>query len=143
MSASVLATKFRDLADRVNPSLTSNTKWEPIDKLMAEALGLDDEDVYAVTVSKAGNLSVRTTQSKTAGASVVIVMWTGEAQRSPYDFDRTVEAARGHLADRDLVLVARRSEGLAGWEIVVAMSSTGKIPGVIASAWPSATALSY
>jgi hypothetical protein len=143
MSASVLAEEFANRADPVNPALTSNTKWEPVDKLLAEALGRDDTDVYTATVSKAGNLSVRTAQSKTAGASVIVVMWTGEKQKSPHDFDRTVAAIRQHLSDRDLVLVARRASGVSGWEIVASLSATGGMPTAIAKAWPSAIALSY
>jgi hypothetical protein len=142
MSEDDLAKEFSRRADKVDPSLTSNTKWEPIDKLVAEALGLEDEDVYTATVSKAGNLSVRTTQSKTAGASVIVVMWTGETQGRS-DFDRTVEAAGKHLADRDLVLLARRKDGETGWKIVVSMSANGKMPSVIAKAWPAAIALSF
>lgn len=142
MNPSVLAAEFMARADRVNPSLRSNTKWEPIDKLVAEALGLDDEDVYTATVSKAGNLSVRTSQSKSAGASVIVVMWTGEEQ-GPHDFDHTVTAARTHLNDRDLVLLARRANGLTGWEIVASLSANGTMPPVIAKAWPSAIALSF
>jgi hypothetical protein len=142
MSEDDLAKEFSKRADKVDPSLTSNTKWEPIDKLIAEALGLDDEDVYAATVSKAGNLSVRTTQSKTAGASVIVVMWTGEKQ-GRHDFDRTVKAADKHLRDHDLVFLARRKDGETGWEIVVSMSATGMMPSVIAKAWPAAIALSF
>jgi len=142
MSEDDLAKEFSKRADKVDPSLTSNTKWEPIDRLMAEALGRDDEDVYTATVSKAGNLSVRTTQSKTAGALVIVVMWTGEKQ-GRHDFDRTVKAAAKHLADRNLVLLARRRDDETGWEIVVSMSANGKMPRVIAKAWPAATALSF
>jgi hypothetical protein len=142
MSEDDLAKEFSRRADKVDPSLTSNTKWEPIDKLVAEALGLEDEDVYTATVSKAGNLSVRTTQSKTAGVSVIVVMWTGETQGRS-DFDRTVEATGKHLADRDLVLLAQRKDGETGWEIVVSMSANGKMPSVIAKAWPAAIALSF
>ena len=142
MSEDDLAKEFSKRADKVDPSLTSNTKWEPIDKLIAEALGLDDEEVYTATVSKAGNLSVRTTQSKTAGASVIVAMWTGEKQ-GRHDFDRTVKAAGEHLADRDLALLARREDGKTGWEIIVSMSANGKMPSVIAKAWPAATALSF
>ena len=142
MSGAAFAAEFMRRADAVNPSLTSITKWEPLDKLIAEALGRDDEDVYTATISKAGNLSVRTEQSKTAGASVIVAMWTGENQ-GPSDFDRTIIAIRKHLADRDLVLVAQRANGLSGWGIVVSLSANGKIPVIVAEAWPAAIALSY
>jgi hypothetical protein len=142
MSGAAFAAEFMRRADAVNPSLTSNTKWEPLDKLVAEALGRDDEDVYTATISKAGNLSVRTEQSKTAGASVIVAMWTGENQ-GPSDFDRTIIAIRKHLADRDLVLVAQRANGLSGWGIVVSLSANGKMPAIVAEAWPAAIALSY
>jgi hypothetical protein len=142
MNGFALAAEFMRRADAVDPSLTSITKWEPIDQLMAEVLGRDDEDVYAATVSKAGNLSVRTSQSKTAGASVIIVMWTGE-QSGPNDFDYTVNAVRKHLADRGLVLLARRANGVSGWEIAASLSASGGMPPIIAEAWPAAIALSY
>lgn len=137
-----LADEFERRAAPVVPSLTSNTKWEPIDALLAEELGLAEDDVYTSTVSKAGNLSVRAEQSKNAGASVVVVMWTGKNQR---DLDRTVAAAHVHCADRDLVLVAARSMisdnvGRGKWTVRAIMPSASP-PSVLTAAWPAATVI--
>jgi hypothetical protein len=142
MSGAALAAEFMRRADPVNPSSKSNTKWHPVNMLLAEVLGREDEDVYAATVSKAGNLSVRTEQSKTADAFVIVVMWTGENQ-GPNDFDSTITAIRKHLADRDLVFVARRANDLSGWGIVASLSANSKMPAIVAEAWPAAIALSY
>jgi hypothetical protein len=142
LSGKALAEEFMRRADAVNPSSTSITKWNPVNLLLEEVLRRERGDVYAATVSKAGNLSVRTEQSKTAGASVIVVMWTGEKQVRG-DFDSTIAAIRKHRADRDLVLVARRANGTSGWGIVASLSANGKMPAIIAGAWPAAIALSY
>jgi hypothetical protein len=142
MSGAALAEEFMRRADPVNPSSKSNTKWNPVNMLLEEVLGRERRDVYAATVSKASNLSVRTEQSKTAGASVIVAMWTGE-NKVRSDFDSTIAAIRKHRADRDLVLVARRANGKTGWGIVASLSASGKMPAVIAGAWPAAIALSY
>jgi hypothetical protein len=142
MSGAALAAEFARRADPVDPSSKSTTKWEPIDRLIAEALDREDEDVYTTTISKAGNVTVRTTQSKTAGASVIVAMWAGERE-GPSDFDRTIKALRRHLYDRTLVLVARRANGPTGWAVAVALSTTGTMPRAIGAAWPSAIAMSY
>lgn len=139
---SQLASEFQRVAATVVPSLTSITKWEAIDALLAEELGLEDSDVYTSTVSKAGNLSVRAEQSKNAGASVMVVMWTGKTER---DFDRTVAAAHVHCGDRDLVLVAARTQiidarGRGVWTIRAIMPS-GRPPSVLTTAWPAATVI--
>jgi len=130
------------LAATVVPSLTSNTKWDAIDALLADELGLDDSDVYTSTVSKAGNLSVRAEQSKNAGASVMVVMWTGKNER---DFDHTEAAVHVHCADRDLVLLAVRSQTLdqagRGLWTVRAIMPSGSPPSVLTRAWPAATVI--
>ena len=138
-----LANDFAHAAAPVNPSLTSTTKWRPATRLVAEALHLDDDEVYGSTVSKAGNLSVRGEQSKGAVARVLVAFWTGKSEA---DFDRTVTAARKHCTSRDLVLVARRTGQLPDsspyWSVeVVLCPPTSTVPSAISGAWPSITVL--
>ncbi len=138
-----LANDFAHAAAPVNPSLTSTTKWRPATRLVAEALHLDDDDVYGSTVSKAGNLSVRGEQSKGAVARVLVAFWTGKSEA---DFDRTVTAARNHCTSRDLVLLARRTgqppDGSPYWSVeVVLCPPTSTVPAAISGAWPSITVL--
>lgn len=131
MSMSTLASEFHRLADPVNSSAPSNTKWSAVERLVAEALAAHEDDVYAATVNKAGNLSVRMVQSKNARSSVALVMWTGPDET---DFDRTISAVQKHLVGRQLVLVARRD--LAGtWRVVAALAPGGNVPAAITSAW--------
>lgn len=143
-SSNVLAVDFEDAAAPVDPSRVSVSKWKPVSRAVAEALGLDEDDVYTVTVSKAGNLSVRAEQSQKAGARVLVVMWTGP---SANDFDATVSSARRHCRARDVVLIARkagvRTDGQPRWTVEVVLDAQGSPPAAVAAAWPGATALAY
>lgn len=142
VSGSVLSAEFARVAAPVDPSKPSTTKWDPVSRLIAEALHVPEHDVYTATVSKAGNLSVRTEQSKRAVAStapIVVVMWTGPDDG---DFDRTVTAAQAHLSSRTAVLVARRVGPSSKWTMVTVLSPSGAVPAAIATAWPKATGMS-
>lgn len=137
-----LASEFARVAGPVDPTRRSNTKWRPIDALLAEELGIGIDDVYTATLSKAGNLSVRLVQSRRADAGGVAVgMWTG---RTEADFDRTVAAARTHLSDRDLVILAGRERVGSGgpeWTVRVFLPGPNGVPPSLAQAWPNATVI--
>jgi hypothetical protein len=131
---SSLASEIRRLAQRVQSDETSTTNWRPIELAVAEALGMRAYDVYASTVSKSGNLSVRMDQSPRARAAPVFVaMFTGPRS----DEDRCVEAARRHGAGRSLVLVF--ADDAQGKTLLAIVKPRGQaVPATLASAYPGA-----
>jgi hypothetical protein len=70
---SSLANDIRVAANKVDPTAPSVTKWHPVRNLIAEALGIPNDDAYPVTVSKPGNFKVRVEQSAAARAAKVVV----------------------------------------------------------------------
>src|SRR4051794_20758677 len=129
-----LLADIRRAASGIDPAKVSNTKWLPVDAVVAEALHLPADDVYTCTISKSGNVGVRFRQSDRAeSAHVVVAAYNGP----PSDLDSSVEAAIGRHAKqaRDLVLFFL----WPSWRLAAVLKPVGsKLPPVIASAGPSA-----
>lgn len=142
MAPTTLAQEFDDTAGAVDPTRVSNSKWRPVDRLIAEQLGLDAGDVYTTTVSKGGNLDVRFGQSPRARRTAVGVAM----------FDDDDQVALGHIADsavrhlersavKDLVVLFMRSRGV--WVLAAVFHRAGSTaPSALLSAWPNATVVS-
>jgi hypothetical protein len=128
-----LLADIRRAATGIDPTKVSNTKWLPVDAVVAEALQLPDEDVYTCTISKSGNVGVRFRQSDRAeNAPVVVAAYSG----LPRDLDPSIEAAvRRHARQpRDLVLFFL----WPSWRLEAAIKPTrSNLPSVIQSAAPS------
>jgi hypothetical protein len=130
-----LAHDIQARAAPVNPSSTSNTKWNPVRAVLAEALLLDPEDVYVATVSYKRNLKVRGEQADPARAkSVYAAMYTGSDKELP---GTLTSAERRCQADHGLYLIFRdRGHGF-GLEAIIKPASTA-VPAVLSSAYPNA-----
>ncbi len=142
MVVSALAKEFDDTAAAVLASKVSNSKWKPVDRLIAEHLGLDPDDVYSATVSKSGNLDVRFGQSPRARrAPIAVAMFDDDEQ---VELGRIAESAGRHLksnAPRDIVLVFMQTAG--GWMMAALFHRAGSAPpATLLSAWPAAMVIS-
>src|SRR5262245_24068497 len=85
-----LLADIRRAAAGIDPTKVSNTKWLPVDAVVAEALQLPPDDVYTCTISKSGNVGVRFRQSDRAeSASVVVAAYNGSSS----DLESSIEAA--------------------------------------------------
>lgn len=134
-----LAKDLNDAATAVDSTKQSNTKWAPVELLLAEALSEPEDEVYAATLSKAGNVAVRFNQSpKARAAGVVLGMFTGGSA----DLSRTVDTAAGrfHVESRRLVLVFDQS--LGPWSLRAVLKPAGtQVPPILVAAWSSAVVL--
>jgi hypothetical protein len=130
-----LAHDIRTTAAPVDPAKQSNTKWKPVAAVVAEALGLPAADVYGVTISKPGNVSVRATQSPGGRATpVVLLMYTGRDA----ELERSITATRKHCATRDLALTFVRDT--QGWTLVSILKQPGApVPPALAAEYPTAS----
>jgi hypothetical protein len=129
-----LLADIRRVAAGIDPARVSNTKWLPVEAVVAEAIQRPEGDFYMCTVSKSGNVPVRFQQSDRAvAAKVVLVAYNGPTNQ----LDSSIEAAiaRHTKQPRDLVLFFL----WPGWSLAVAIKSRGShLPPVIASAGPFA-----
>jgi hypothetical protein len=129
-----LLSDIRRVGAGIDPAKVSNTKWLPIEAVVAEAMQRPDSDFYMCTVSKSGNVPVRFQQSDRAvAAKVVLVAYNGP----PSQLDGSIEAAinRHSRQSRDLVLFFL----WPSWRLAAAIKTRGsQLPPVIASAGPSA-----
>jgi hypothetical protein len=124
----------------VDPSAPSVSKWRPLRDLLAEALGLNQEDVYVATVSKAGNFDVRFGQSPGArDASVHVAMCNATPER---DISGTVKAAESSVAtgDADMVLIF---DQVKNWSMVALVKRVAHpVPPALAAAYSAASVVS-
>lgn len=122
----------------INPSLPSTTKWNPVRNLIAEALGVHEDNVYVSTVSKPGNLSVRGDQSGgSRDTSVFAGMYTGKRAQ----LARCVEAAAKHANGRLMLLF---TGGPGAWTLAAIVKPlTQAVPTVLATEYPGASVVSY
>jgi hypothetical protein len=129
-----LARHLPALAQKVNPSAPSVPKWHPVRNLLAEALGVPENDVYVTTVSKAGNLRVRVEQSDDArNAKILVGMYTGGV-----DLESTLESMKARCKrGKRLGLIVDRS---ANWRVIAIVKHRGTaVPSVLASEYPGAS----
>lgn len=134
-----LAAEIKRVAAEIQASKVSNTKWGPIEDLIAEATHVAEDDVYAATVSKPGNLSVRMNQSDLAlDADVFVAMYTGADD----EMERCVTSAvkRCRKQNRRFVLIlADQGKGME--LVVVVKQPTEGVPSELAAAYPAASVL--
>lgn len=111
----------------VDPSAPSTTKFVPLDKTLEELLGRAPGDVVSVTVSKAGNLSVRTEQSKRVQNAVV----TTAVAPDDKDVEGIKQAARDRVKQgrtRSLLLLRRNgTTWYADWGVQPSQPPTGPL----------------
>ncbi len=135
MSAFSLAASIRAAASHIDASKVSNTKWNPVRDLLAEAFNEDPDDFYVTTISKPGNLSVRLEQSAHGrSAPFVAAMYTGDLKQVA----QCVEGAAKRCQGREMILVF--VEDAAGWTLaaVVKPPHVG-LPPVLATEYPAAS----
>jgi hypothetical protein len=130
---SPLARDIRLAAAQVQSDEPSTTNWGPVTDLIAEALHLGEGAVYAATVSKPGNLSVRMSQSDDArDADVFVAMYTGDRKIIQSCVESAVKRARRQ--GRQLVLVF--ADLGAGMKLAAAVKQpTDSIPSALAQAF--------
>lgn len=107
-SASEPRERLQRALSGVDPSAPSTTKYSPLEAAVAAFLGLAAGDVAAVTVSKAGNLSVRAEQSTRAQASQVLVAVVTD----PGETEAVRRAARERVQERrtrSIMTIVRRA----------------------------------
>jgi hypothetical protein len=133
-----LATHIRAIAASIDPTQPSNTKWNPVRDLLAEALNLTEDDVYVSTISKPGNLSVRLEQSASARvAEIVAAMYTGR----PAELIRCIDAAVKH-ADGRVVLVFTGGPG--SWVVTAIVKPRAQsVPAPLPTEYPGASVVDY
>jgi hypothetical protein len=138
MSAPGLATHIRAVSAGIDPSSKSTTKWNPVRDLLAEALNLNEDDVYVSTVSKPGNLSVRGDQSGGSRATDVFAgMYTGQMGQ----LGRCVTAAAKH-GDGRLMLLFTGAPG--SWTLAAIVKPRGQaVPAALAAEYPTASVVNY
>lgn len=112
----------------VDPSAPSTSKFHELDVVLEQLLGGQPGDVVAVTVSKKGNLSVRSEQSKRAqNAAIAVAVVTDNTE-----IEGIREAARDRVRQgrtRALVIVRRDAAGdwFADWGVQPAGASPGPL----------------
>jgi hypothetical protein len=137
--SNTLAHDIRVAAAGVKPSSTSNTKWNRVQAVLAEALSVNREDVYPATVSYKRNLKVRGDQSDPAqGKSVYAAMYTGSNAELPGTLD---SAERRCQRDQALYLIFRDHGHGFDLEAIIHPASAS-VPAVLSSAYPKALVIS-
>jgi hypothetical protein len=128
-----LAAQIKERASTIDSSATSTTKWHPIANLLAEAIGLEPEDLYVFTVSKPGNLKPKSEQPGSTDAKVLVGMYTG----NPNEMEQTVESAEKRCKERGLpVLIFDNHGGGFALEVVVKLAGTAMMP-TLAAEYPT------
>jgi hypothetical protein len=137
MNQHSLAHDIQQATAHVHSDEPSTTNWALVEALLAEALHLGEGAVYAATVSKPGNLTVRMSQSDTArDAEVFVAMYTGDTSVIESCVNSAVKKAK--TQGRLLVLIfVDRGTGIA-LEAGV-KQATDPVPSPLVQAYPSAT----
>lgn len=114
--------QFAAKAAKVDPSLSSTTKWHGVRDLVAEEVGFDSGNVYVATISKPGNVTVRFGQSNAANAGALLLAMHTDKPRA---LEGTIRALGRLAAERDAsAAVASRENG--HWEIVAILANPRK-----------------
>lgn len=129
-----LASDIQRATAQVHSDEPSTTNWTLVEALLAEALNRGEGAIYAATVSKPGNLTVRMSQSDSArDAEVFVAMYTGDNDVLENCVNSAIKKAK--TQGRHLVLVfADRGTGMA-LEAGI-KQATDPVPSLLAQAYP-------
>jgi hypothetical protein len=135
---SKLREHIRAAAAPVDPSAPSVSKWWPVRDLLAEAMGLPPDEIYVATVSKPGNLKVRSEQSQRGtGAKVLGGMYTGRTDQ----LEQCLRSAKARCLERNLMILIFVDEGRGFDMIAVVKQTSMRMPSMLASTYPTASML--
>jgi hypothetical protein len=113
--------QFAAKAKGVMAGSPSTSHWQGVEGLVTEFLGVDQNIVYASTISKPGNVSVRFDQSKSARRGKYLLgMYTGDLA----ELEGAVEPMRKLAEERDGVAALAACES-TDWEIVAIAARRG------------------
>jgi hypothetical protein len=134
-----IAGHIKERAQQIDPSAPSTTNWWPVRELVAEAMGLEPEEVYVSTISKPGNLKPRSEQSQRGvGSKVLVGMYTGAL----IELDRCVTSAEKRCRERGLTILVFADAG-AGFTLEAIVKPTNvPVPHTVATEYPAATVIS-
>lgn len=128
-----------DPTERGRPSAT---KYLPVDRVVADLLGVDPSLVYTTGLSKPGNVSVRATQSDRARRSRYLVGVVENAQL-PGQFEGTIDKASrfvGPGLKAAAILLRESALGANDWGAgAVVEAPGGPVYPAVAALWPAVT----
>jgi hypothetical protein len=125
-------------AQRINPSAPSTTNWWPVRELIAEAIGLEPEDVYVSTISKPGNLKPRSEQSQRGVSSKILAgMYTGDLN----ELDRCVTSAVKRCRERNLTILLFADHGQGFSLAAIIKPGSAPLPSTLATEYPAASVI--
>lgn len=123
--------------ERAARAAPSTTKYQAIDRLFEQLLGLPAGSVYSASVSKPGNLKVRFLQSNRAASSPV---WVAVVEEAVEHLDGCVQAAQpliGPTHPSACVLVGEAASG-DDWQVLAVVEPMGgPIGGRLRYHWPA------
>jgi hypothetical protein len=141
MNQHPLASEIQQATAQVHSDEPSTTNWMLVEALLAEALHRDEGTIYASTVSKPGNVTVRMGQSDGArDAEVFVAMYTGDNGVIESCVNSAIKKAK--TQSRHLVLIfADRGAGMtleAGIK-----QANDPVPSALAQAYPHVPWIDY